>query len=95
MEPVAANDNLPAFEPTVFEREVPTKLPVRDWIYGKHLIRRHVSATIASGAVGKTSLKIVEALALAIGRALLGQDLPKRSRVWPIANLQREGQSRI
>jgi hypothetical protein len=82
MEPVAANDNLPSFEPTVFEWEDPTKLPVRDWIYGKHLIRRHVSATIASGAVGKTSLKIVEALALATGRALLGQDVPKRCRVW-------------
>jgi AAA domain len=82
MTPVAANDNVAMFEPTVFEWEDPTKLPVRDWIYGRHLIRRHVSATIASGAVGKTSLKIVEALALATGRALLGQDVPKRSRVW-------------
>jgi hypothetical protein len=58
---VASNDN-EFFEPTVFEWEDPTKLPVRDWIYGRHLIRRHVSATIASGAVGKTSLKIVETL---------------------------------
>jgi hypothetical protein len=80
--PEPANDNNRLFEPTVFEWEDPTKLPVRDWIYGRHLIRRHVSATIASGAVGKTSLKIVEALALATGRALLGQDVPKRSRVW-------------
>jgi RecA-family ATPase len=81
MIPAAANDN-EFFEPTVFEWEDPTKLPVRDWIYGRHLIRRHVSATIASGAVGKTSLKIVEALALATGRPLLGQDVPKRCRVW-------------
>ena len=79
--PVAANDN-EFFEPTVFEWEDPTTIPVRDWIYGKHLIRRHVSATIASGAVGKTSLKIVETLALATGRSLLGQEVPKRSRVW-------------
>jgi RecA-family ATPase len=76
----AANDNL--IEPTVFEWEDPSKLPVRDWLYGKHLIRRHVSATIASGAVGKTSLKIVEALALVTGRALLGQAVPKRLNVW-------------
>jgi AAA domain len=83
MFPEAANDNnLPLFEPTVFEWKDPTTLPVRDWIYGRHLIRRHVSATIASGAVGKTSLKIVEALALATGRPLLGQEVPKRSRVW-------------
>jgi AAA domain len=79
--PVVANDS-EFFEPTVFEWEDPAAIPVREWIYGKHLIRRHVSATIASGAVGKTSLKIVEALALATGRALLGQDAPKRSRVW-------------
>jgi AAA domain len=79
--PVAAN-NSPFFEPTVFEWEDPATIPVRDWIYGKHLIRRHVSATIASGAVGKTSLKIVEALALATGRPLLGVDVPKRSKVW-------------
>ena len=36
-----------------------------------------VSMTIASGAVGKTSLKIVEGLALATGRPLLGVDVPK------------------
>src|SRR6267142_6578141 len=36
--PVAANDN-ELFEPTVFEWEDPTEIPVRDWIYGKHLIR--------------------------------------------------------
>jgi hypothetical protein len=81
MNPEPANDNL-LFEPTVFEWQDPSSLPLRDWIYGRHLIRRHVSATIASGAVGKTSLKIVEALALATGRNLLGQDVPKRSRVW-------------
>ena len=50
--PVAANDN-EFFEPTVFEWQDPSEIPLRDWIYGKHLIRRHVSATIASGAVGK------------------------------------------
>ena len=38
--------------------------------------------TIAAGAVGKTSLKIVEALALATGRSLLGVEVPKRARVW-------------
>jgi hypothetical protein len=83
MFPDPVNENtLPFFEPTVFEWEDPATIPVRDWIYGKHLIRRHVSATIASGAVGKTSLKIVEALALATGRPLLGVDVPKRSKVW-------------
>jgi hypothetical protein len=31
-----------------FEWADPAEIPVRDWLYGKHLIRRHVSATIAS-----------------------------------------------
>jgi hypothetical protein len=53
-----------------------TSPPPPIWIYGRHLLRRHVSATIASSAVGKTSLKIVEALALATGRNLLGQEVP-------------------
>jgi hypothetical protein len=70
------------FEPTQFEWQDPSSIPMRDWIYGKHLLRGIVSMTIASGAVGKTSLKIVEALALATGRNLLGHDVPKRSRVW-------------
>lgn len=68
--------------PTQFEWADPSTIPKRDWIYGTHLLRRHVSATIASGAVGKTSLKIVEALALATGRPLLGKDVPNPQRVW-------------
>jgi hypothetical protein len=93
---IPANDNGPrliapmdhvyngsiSFVPTAFEWQDPTTIPLRDWIYGKHLLRGIVSMTIASGAVGKTSLKIVEALALATGRSLLGQEVPKPSRVW-------------
>jgi hypothetical protein len=81
MTPVAANDNK-LFEPSPFVWRDPKAISPRDWIYGRHLLRRHVSATIASGAVGKTSLKIVEALALATGRNLLGYEVPKPARVW-------------
>lgn len=77
----------PYFDPSVFEWSDPAEIPPRDWLYGRHLIRRHVSATIAAGAAGKTSLKIVEALALASGRPLLGIDVPKRLRVW-LVNLE-------
>jgi hypothetical protein len=80
--PKASNDNGVLFDPSPFIWREPKAIPPRDWIYGRHLLRRHVSATIASGAVGKTSLKIVEALALATGRDLLGQEVPKRARVW-------------
>jgi RecA-family ATPase len=41
-----------------------------------------VTCTIAPGGHGKTSLVIVEALALASGRALLGITPTERARVW-------------
>lgn len=79
--PAASRDSV-SFEPSPFVWREPKTIPPRDWIYGRHLLRRHVSATIASGAVGKTSLKIVQALALATGRDLLGQGVPERACVW-------------
>lgn len=60
----------------------PATIPARDWIYGRHLIRNFVSVTVAPGGVGKSSLLIAEALALATGKPLLGQEVPKPSRVW-------------
>jgi hypothetical protein len=57
-------------------------IPPRDWIYGNHLIRKFGSATIAPGGVGKSSLVISEALAMATGRPLLGIKPRRRVRVW-------------
>ena len=50
----------------------PSTFPRREWLYGYHLIRRFLSATVAPGSVGKTSLILVEAVAMASGRNLLG-----------------------
>jgi hypothetical protein len=44
----------------------------RRWIYGHHLIRRYASSTIGAAGGGKSSLELVEAIALATGRPLLG-----------------------
>jgi hypothetical protein len=43
-------------------------LPLRQWLYGKHYQRRTVSATIAPGGFGKTTLGMVEAVAMATTR---------------------------
>ncbi|MCA1410276.1 AAA family ATPase [Bradyrhizobium sp. NBAIM20] len=59
----------------------PERIPMRDWLYGRHLIRKFVSATIAPGAVGKSAMKIVEALAMISGRPLLGTST-EQLRVW-------------
>ena len=40
-----------------------------DFLYGRHLLRGTVSATAAMGSTGKSSMGIVEALALASGKA--------------------------
>jgi hypothetical protein len=60
----------------------PFTLPPRDWLYGKHFQRGIVSATVAPGGVGKTSLNMVEAIAMATGRNLLGEQPTARYRVW-------------
>lgn len=60
----------------------PEKIPPREWLYGRHLIRRFLSTTVAPGAAGKTSLLLVEAVAMVTGRALLGVKPGKPLRVW-------------
>ena len=57
-------------------------LPLRQWLYGKHYQRRTVSATIAPGGFGKTTLGMVEAVAMATTRNLLGEQPDARLRVW-------------
>jgi hypothetical protein len=60
----------------------PATIPRRDFVYGRHLIRKFVSATVAPGGVGKSSLIVTETLAMVSGRDLLGIHPPSRSRVW-------------
>jgi hypothetical protein len=60
----------------------PEALPAREWLYGHHLIRKFASATIAAGGVGKSSLSIAEAVALAASKPLLGVRTALPRRVW-------------
>ena len=50
----------------------PAAIPRRKWLYGRHYIRNFVSQTVAPGAFGKSSLVIVETMAIASGLPLLG-----------------------
>ncbi len=65
-----------------FEWMTPVDIPRRMWLYGKHYIMGFVSATVAPGAVGKSSLITAEAIAIAIGRNLLGYHPDLSVRVW-------------
>jgi len=60
----------------------PANLPPRQFLYGHHYQRGTVSATVAPGGVGKTSVDMVEAIALATCRNLLGEQPKERCRVW-------------
>jgi hypothetical protein len=59
----------------------------RRWIYGHHYLRSFVSVLASAGGIGKTSLQIVEALAIVTGRPLLGEEVKERTNVW-IVNLE-------
>jgi hypothetical protein len=58
-------------------------IPPRRWLYGRHLIRKFLSLDIAPGGLGKSSVKIVEALAMVTGLELLGKPVHEgQLRVW-------------
>jgi hypothetical protein len=60
----------------------PAKIRPRDFLYGKHLIRKFLSSKVAQGGLGKTTLATTEALAMISGKNLLGALPPRRLRVW-------------
>jgi hypothetical protein len=67
---------------TPFAWRDPAGIPPRAWLYGKHYVRQFLTCTIAPGGLGKTSLVIGEALAMASQRPLLGLTPTERARVW-------------
>lgn len=60
----------------------PTKIPRRDFLYGKHLIEKYVSVTIAPGGASKTTTLLTDAVSLATGRNLIGNDPKRPMKVW-------------
>jgi hypothetical protein len=68
--------------PTPYAWRDPGEIPPRRWLYGRHYIRRYLTATVAPGALGKSSNAQVEAVAMVTGRNLLGVSVRKPLRVW-------------
>jgi hypothetical protein len=73
----------PIFDATPWWED-PATIPPRQWLYGTHLSRGTVSATIAAGGRAKTTVSLVESVAMATGRDLIGGGtLPSGPlRVW-------------
>jgi hypothetical protein len=73
--------------PTPYEMFDALTLPRREWIYGYDYIKKYISVTASAGGIGKTSAIIVEALAIATGKPLLGTAVKQQENVW-IINLE-------
>jgi len=72
----------PAISASPFTWTDPALLPPREWLYGHHLCRKYVSSTIAPGGVGKSTLTVVDALAMVTGTDLIGARSYRPLRVW-------------
>jgi hypothetical protein len=56
--------------------------PPREWLLGNSFCRRFVSSVLGGGGVGKSALRVLQALALATGRSdLTGEYVFQRTRV--------------
>jgi hypothetical protein len=72
----------PAFEAQPYVRRDPRAIPPRQWLHAGHYIRGFLSATIAPGGLGKTSLQLVEAVGMVCGRDLLRGTTARPLNVW-------------
>lgn len=82
-----------AIEPTPALFPMSHTIPPRPWLLGRWLMRGKVTAMIAPGGVGKSTLTNAMALSLASGRELLGKTVyggPLTAWLW---NLEDDGDS--
>ncbi len=70
------------FTPTPFRWRDPSTFPRRQFVYGRHYARQYLSLTAAPTKVGKSSLCLAEAVAMASGLNLLGVEPAAPMRVW-------------
>jgi uncharacterized protein YjiS (DUF1127 family) len=76
------NKRHPRFSPTLFSLRDSPAIPRRQFLYGRHYIRNFLSATVAPGGVGKSSLSIAECVAMASDRNLFGVAPARPLKVW-------------
>ncbi|MCA1398658.1 bifunctional DNA primase/polymerase [Bradyrhizobium sp. BRP56] len=67
---------------TPYVRVDPATIEPRDWLYGTLLIRKFVTATVAPGGVGKSSLVTAETLSMVSAKGLLGIAPKRRLKSW-------------
>ena len=60
----------------------PAQLAAREWLYDGHYQRGVLTATIGTGGGGKSSLSLVELIAMCTARNLLGEQPLERCKAW-------------
>jgi hypothetical protein len=80
-------------EPTPAAFPLGSTIPPRPWLLGRWLMRGKVTAMIAPGGVGKSTLTNALALSLATGRELLGKTVYGGQRKAWLWNLEDDGDS--
>jgi hypothetical protein len=86
--PPIANGDLRAALAGWYEPPDPTTLPRRPWLMRPSYMRKTVSVLGATGGVGKSSVLIVETLALVTGRALLNHEKPVKACKVCLVNVE-------
>jgi hypothetical protein len=71
-----------AISATPFVLPNPATIKPREWLYASHYARGYVAVTVAPGGIGKSSLALVEAVAMASGKDLLGDRPRGKLKVW-------------
>jgi hypothetical protein len=63
----------------------PGFIPPREWLLANQFCLSFISSIVAAGGTGKSALRLVQFISLAIGRSLCGQHVFKRCRVLLIS----------
>ena len=63
----------------------PGIIPPRQWLLGNQFCRGFISSIVATGGAGKSALRLLQFISMALGRSLCGQHVFRRSRVLLIS----------
>ena len=77
---------LPPLEPRWVEHLHAAMLPRRRWLLGRTLLRSQLTLRVAPGGVGKSTLALEEAVAVATGRELTGEPVHELAPAWVYNN---------
>lgn len=84
---------VPRIKATPFAWPDPEAIAPRQWLFGRWLLRGEITAVIAPGGIGKSTLISGIALSLASGREFLGKTIwegPRRVWIWNLEDDAKE-----